>query len=296
MSDTNFQSCFYTAHDGLRLHMRDYGPREAEALPVVCLPGLSRNSGDFDVVARALASGAADRPRRVVALDYRGRGLSDWDKDWKHYDIRTENMDILDVLTAAGIAEAVCLGTARGGLHTMLLSATRPGVIRAAILNDIGPIIEQKGMARIRGYVGKLPTPSSYVDAADMFRTMMSAQFTALSPADWETYARLTFEEKNGRLIARYDTNLMKPLESLDIEQPLPVLWPQFDGLRNVPLLVLRGENSDLLSQATLDEMAKRHPDCETFIVPGQGHAPLLLEDASIARIAQFIAKVDQPR
>ena len=289
----HYRSLFYTAHDGLRLHMRDYGPRASHALPVVCLPGLSRNSADFDVVARAMAGGSAGRARRVVALDYRGRGLSDWDKDWTHYDMRTENLDILDVLTGAGVGEAIFLGTSRGGLHTMLLSATRPAIIRAAILNDIGPVIEQKGIARIRGYVGKLPSPNSFADAADMMKTMMSAQFTALTDADWDAYARLTFEEKNGHLVARYDTALSKPMESMDIEAPLPTLWPQFEGLRNVPVLTLRGENSDLLSTATLDEMARRHPHCETFTVPGQGHAPILLDEPTIARISQFIAKVD---
>lgn len=288
-----YESRFFTSHDGLRLHMRDYGPRDSTALPVVCLAGLSRNSGDFDAVAKALAGGSADKPRRVVALDYRGRGVSDYDQNWRNYDIMVENRDILDMLTAAGVSEAIFLGTSRGGLHTMVTSATRPSLIRAAILNDIGPVIEQKGLARIRGYVGKLPQPRSITDAIDLFKTMMSAQFTNLSEQDWETYARLTFEEKNGKLVPRYDAALGKTLELIDVEAPLPTLWPQFDGLRNVPVMVIRGENSDLFSNAIMEEMARRHPDLQTYIVPGQGHAPLLLDDESIARVSAFIAGVD---
>ena len=288
-----FESRFFASSDGLKLHMRDYGPRASGAVPVVCLAGLSRTSGDFDAVAQALSNGAGGKPRRVVALDYRGRGLSDYDKSWTNYDIRVENNDILTVLSGAGIAEAIFLGTSRGGLHTMLLSATRPAAIKAAILNDIGPVIEQKGIARIRGYVGKLPKPRSISDAVDMFKTMMSAQFNGLCDEDWETYARLTFEEKDGGLTPRYDTALGKTLDLIDVEAPLPTLWPQFDGLRHVPVLAIRGENSDLFSATTLDEMARRHPDCETCTVPGQGHAPLLLDEASIARIGAFVAKVD---
>ncbi len=288
-----YESRFFTSHDGLRLHVRDYGPRETSALPVVCLAGLSRNSGDFDAVAQSLANGSAGKPRRVVALDYRGRGLSDYDRSWTNYDIMVENRDILDALTATGVHEAVFLGTSRGGLHTMVLTATRPSLIRAAILNDIGPVIEQKGLARIRGYVGKLPQPRSIADAVDLFRTMMSAHFTNLSEQEWETYARLTFEEKDGKLVPRYDPGLGKTLEQIDVEAPLPTLWPQFEGLRNVPVLVIRGENSDLFSTATMDEMARRHPAMETYTVAGQGHAPLLLDEASINRISAFVAGVD---
>ncbi len=288
MPDTSIVpvSRFYSAEDGLKLHMRDW-PSRSRATPVVCLPGLARTAADFEALASRLAA-----TRRVVALDYRGRGLSEWDRNWKNYDLMAENADILSVLVAAEISEAIFVGTSRGGIHTMILTATGPTLIRAAVLNDIGPVLEAKGLARIRGYVGKLPAPNSWADATDLARRTMSAQFTGLSDADFEAYARLTFEEKDGRFATRYDPMLMKTLDAYDLNSPLPTMWPQFEGLRDVPVLAIRGENSDLLSIETLDEMGRRHPRFQSFTVPGQGHAPLLLDVSSIDRIASFVASV----
>ena len=148
-------------------------------------------------------------------------------------------------------------------------------------------------MARIRGTVGKLPAPRSIPDAVDLLKEMMRERFNGLSEADWEAYARITFTDAVGRIGPRYDPSLMKTLERLDLEQPLPTMWPQFDGLRGVPLLILRGANSDLLSAATLQEMAHRHKGAEIHIVPGQGHAPLLLDQETIGRICGFVWQID---
>ena len=263
-------------------------------VPVVCLAGLTRNSADFGRLASALAAGLKGAKRRVLALDYRGRGLSGYDRNWKNYSLEIENADVLSVLAAMEIEAAIFIGTSRGGLHTMLLSATRPAVIRGAVLNDIGPVLEPRGMARIRGYVGKLPEPRSVPDAVDLLKETMSERFNGLSEADWEAYARITFTDAVGRICQRYDRNLMKLLESLDLEQPLSTLWPRFDGLRDVPLLIIRGANSDLLSAGTLREMAGRHPGAEILIVEGQGHAPLLLDEETINRICAFVAATDR--
>jgi pimeloyl-ACP methyl ester carboxylesterase len=288
------ESRFISAPDGLKLHARDYGSSRLPGAPVLCLPGLARTAADFDVVARALASGAAGgQPRRVVALDYRGRGLSERDADWTKYDLRVENADVLACMDALGLERAIFLGTSRGGLHTMMTAATRPAAIKAAILNDIGPVIESQGLARIRGYVGKLPAPHSWSDAVDLARHVMSAHFTGLRDEDWLAYAQLTFEEKDGKFIPRYDTRLMKTLEALDLEAPLPNAWPQFEGLANVPTLSLRGANSDLLAEKTVAEMAARHPNFQAHTVAGQGHAPLLLDEATIKVIADFVARCD---
>ena len=286
MTGQGFSSHFISAQDGLVLHLRSYGDDASPLTPVVCLPGLARTGGDFDALALALAAAG----RRVVALDYRGRGLSQWDANPAHYDVMTENADIQAVLAAAGIEQAVFVGTSRGGIHTMVLSATRPRLIKAAVLNDIGPVIESKGLARIKGYVGKLPQPRNWADATDLIKRLASAQFTGLSEAEWDEFARLTFVETNGTLAARYDPALSKGLAAIDLSAKIPDLWPQFDGLKHVPLLVIRGANSDLLSPETLAAMAARHPRCETFSVPGQGHAPLLLDTPSIERIAAFVA------
>lgn len=291
--DLAIESRFVSAPDGLRLHAREYGSALTPGTPVLCLPGLARTAADFDAVARALASGAAGKERRVVALDYRGRGLSDRDSHWRNYDLRVENADILACMDALGVGHAIFLGTSRGGLHTMMTAATRPGAIGAAILNDIGPVVEAQGLARIRGYVGKLPAPHSWDDAVDLVKRVMGGQFTSLSADEWLAYAQLTFEEKDGKFAPRYDTRLMNGLEALDLEAPLPTAWAQFEGLANVPVLSLRGEHSDLLSEATVAEMGRRHPRFQAHTVPGQGHAPLLLDEATIAVVAAFIERID---
>ncbi len=286
-------SHFISAPDGLRLHARDYGSRSALSLPVVCLPGLARSSSDFETLATALANDPA-RPRRVVALDYRGRGQSAYDRDPANYSFQVEIADVLAVLTALDCAPAIFIGTSRGGILTMLMAALRPSVIAGVVLNDIGPVIEPKGLMRIKGYVGKLPQPRSYDEAAEILRRLFSAQFPKQTLEDWLLSARRTFKEVNGQLVPDYDVALAKTLEGVDFEKPLPPLWPQFDALAHVPVMVIRGENSDLLSAATVEAMSARRTmhGLETLVVQDQGHAPHLAEPDTIARIAAFIARV----
>jgi pimeloyl-ACP methyl ester carboxylesterase len=291
----SFRSVFVSAQDGLGLHVRDYGDRTWEALPVVCLAGLTRNSVDFHALAVALSSDA-ERPRRVLALDYRGRGLSGRDADWKRYDVRIEAEDTLAVLAALGVEEAAFVGTSRGGLVSMAVAAMRPGVLKAAVLNDIGPVIEGRGLIRIRSYVGKLPPPRTMAEAAQLLRKISDAQFPALSEADWLALASGSWEEKDGKLVSSYDPALMKGLASLDLEAPLPQLWGLFEGLSDVPVLAMRGENSDLLAPETFAEMAKRHSRLARWTVRGQGHAPLLRDRPTTERVARFIAEVEAGR
>jgi pimeloyl-ACP methyl ester carboxylesterase len=289
-----YKDLFVAASDGLRLYARDYGPALGSSLSVVCLPGLARTSADFHDLALALSGDEAE-PRRVLALDYRGRGRSDWDPNWRNYDVRTEVTDTLQVLTAAGIEEAVFVGTSRGGLITMALGAIRPALLRGAVLNDIGPVIDGKGLVRIRGYVGKLPTPRTFAEAGDVLKRISDAQFPFLTDADWQKMARGTWRETDGKLTLAYDARLMKTLESIDLEAPLPVLWTLFEGLKTIPVLALRGANSDLLTAQTLEQMRSRHPRLEAVTVPDQGHAPIL-EGQVIDRIKAFLAGTDPVR
>ena len=291
MSAPTPTSHFISAPDGLRLHAREYGMRSAAALPVVCLPGLARSGNDFDALARALVSDIA-LPRRVVALDYRGRGLSAYDPDPANYSFQVEIADVLAVLTALDCAPAIFIGTSRGGILTMLMAALRPNLIAACVLNDIGPVIEPKGLMRIKGYVGKLPRPRSYEDGADILRRLFSAQFPKLTAEDWLASAQRAFKEADGRLVPDYDVALAKTLEGVDFEKPLPPLWAQFDALGAVPMMVIRGENSDLLTAETVEAMKARRTTLETLVVPDQGHAPLLAEADVIARITDFVARV----
>lgn len=283
-----YESRFVTASDGLTLHARLYGRPQEGRLPVLCLPGLSRNSGDFDVVARALAD-----ERQVVALDYRGRGLSASDPDWRNYALPVELDDVLTVTTVLGLARAVFLGTSRGGLLTMLTTAARPTLLAGAILNDIGPVIEGAGLARIKSYLGRLPEPATWDEAVALLKSIGQSRFPALTDADWRGQAGSIWTERDGRLAAAFDPALAKTLESVSFDAPMPTLWPQFDGLAAVPVMVIRGEHSDILSAATVGAMADRRPDLDVLTVPGQGHAPLLTDSLSIGRIQAFVRRCD---
>jgi pimeloyl-ACP methyl ester carboxylesterase len=288
MSD-GFTSHFVSAQDGLKLHVRSYGPRIAPRLAVVCLPGLTRSSADFHVLATALA-GDAERPRYVIAIDYRGRGRSEYDRNPDNYSLAVELSDVIAVLTALGVAPAVFIGTSRGGILAMLLASARPSAIAGVVLNDIGPVIDSRGLMRIKSYVGKLPQPKSFEDAAEMLRRMFGTQFPKLTAGDWLDFARRGFVEQDGRIVADYDVNLAKSLASLDPTRPLPHLWKEFDALTRVPVMVIRGTNSDVLSAATVADMRSRRGDIESVEVPDQGHAPLLVEDEIVRRIGTFVA------
>ncbi len=288
-------SRFVTSADGLRLHVRERGDGAAQRLPVVCLPGLTRTTEDFDVLAAALAADAA-APRRVLALDYRGRGLSDYDRDPKNYALPVELADVIAVLDACAATPAVIVGTSRGGLLAMQLAAVQPEVIAGAVLNDIGPVLEPKGLMRIKNYVGKLPQPATFEDGAAILRGISGDQFPNLSDAAWLAAAGRAWREKDGRLVLTYDTWLAHNLAALTFDEPLPPMWPQFEALAQKPVMVVHGANSDLLSTETVDAMKERAPALEVLVVPGQGHAPLLAEPEVIARIAAFAGKCDAVR
>lgn len=291
MSDPSGASTFLSAPDGLKLHARVWGDRSARGTPVICLPGLARTTADFDALAPALAADG----RRVVAIDSRGRGLSEYDRNPDNYNVAVELADALAVATALECLPAVFVGTSRGGILTMLLAAQRPGALAGAVLNDIGPVIEPKGLLRIKGYVGKLPQPRTFEDGAEILRRLFSAQFPTLGKADWLKSARRTFKEENGRMLPTYDVALSRTLTAVNPEKPVPTLWKEFEALRNVPTLVVRGANSDLLSEATVQAMAERHARLERLDVPDQGHAPLLAEPETIARIADFVSRCGSP-
>jgi pimeloyl-ACP methyl ester carboxylesterase len=288
---TEGRSLFVSAPDGLKLHVVAYGSRIAPTLPVVCLPGLARTAADFEELARSLAAGPEGRA--VYALDYRGRGRSDYDRNPANYNFAVELADVIAVLTALGIGRAVFVGTSRGGLLTMLLATARPAAIAGVVLNDIGPVIEPKGLVRIKGYVGKLPQPTSFADAGTVLRRLFAAQFPTLTDDDWVAFAHRTFQERDGRLVPNYDPRLAETLRGVDIEQPLRALWKEFDALAAVPMMVIRGAKSDILSPATVKAMRARRKGLKTIEVPDQGHTPLLSEPSLISRISAFVASCE---
>ena len=284
-------SHFISAPDGLTLHARCHGARVAPGHPVVCLPGLSRTTADFDDLAAGLTARAE---RRVVAIDYRGRGRSGYDADPGHYSLPVELADCIAIMTALAAMPAIVIGTSRGGLLAMLLGAVRPGLIAGVILNDIGPVIETAGLMRIKASLGRMPEPRTLEEGADILRRQHEAQFPRLTPAQWLAFARRTWREQDGALALTYDERLAVALAAFDEDQPLPPLWKEFDSLAHVPMMAIRGTNSDILSAQTLEAMRVRRGALDVVIVPGQGHTPLLAEDDVIGRIADFCARCDQ--
>jgi pimeloyl-ACP methyl ester carboxylesterase len=287
MPNQNGAHHFVSAPDGLRLHARGYGARGGRP-PVVCLPGLARTTDDFDPLAAALANDP-DRPRQVLAVDYRGRGESEYDANPGNYNLATEMADLLAVLTALEVEPAVFVGTSRGGILAMMLATVRPAAIAGVVLNDIGPVIDTKGLVRIKSYLGRLPLPKSFEDGGEIMRSLLSTQFPKLSPEDWTMFARRTFKERNGSFEPRYDPKLATVLEGIDMARSVPPLWKEFDALASVPLMIVRGANSDILSAETVEAMRVRRPDMAVLEVPDQGHAPLLVESDVIHKIGVFI-------
>ena len=291
--DRGFASVFVTASDGLRLHIRSYGSSVASALPVVCLPALARTAADFHPLATALAAGPAN-PRLVLALDYRGHGQSQYDHNPKNYAIRVALADLSAVLAAFEITSAIFVGTSFGGVLAMMLAVLPPVAVAGVILNDIGPVMEPRGLMRIKSYVGKLPIARNFEEGAEILHWLFKAQFTQLAPPDWVAFAQRTWREGHGTLVPSHDPKLERALRGYSLER-LPTLWDQFDALARIPLMVIRGANSDMLARPTLNEMLARRSQLEVVVVPDQGHAPLLAEPKVIRRIAAFVASCDAP-
>ena len=287
-------SLFVTVHDGLRLHVRQYGMRTAPGLPVVCLPGLARTVADFAALAPALAHGSGP-DRRVIAVDSRGRGRSDYDSNPENYNLAVELTDVVTVLTALGIGPAVLVGSSRGGILTMLLGVAHPTAIAGVVLHDIGPVIEPKGLARIKSYVGKLPQPRSFEEGSVILRRLFNGQFPKLTPEHWLAAAHRTWRTEDDELKPTYDVRIARTLAGIDIERPLAPMWNEFDALSRVPMLVIRGANSDILSAATVAAMAARRGQMASIEVPDQGHVPLLDDEGLIGEIAQFVADCESP-
>ncbi|ETA72127.1 MULTISPECIES: alpha/beta fold hydrolase [Mesorhizobium] len=294
MSSTEgFSDFFYAAPDGLRLHARVYGGANSGHWPVVCLPGLTRNARDFHELALNL-SARSRVARKVVAFDYRGRGQSAYDLDVSHYNVGVEAGDVLAGLTALDIEEAAFIGTSRGGLIIHVLGALQPAVLKAIVLNDIGPLIETAGLAHIQSYLERAPKPKTFAEAMDAQRSVHGKDFRALTDADWTRMVGALYRETDQGLMPDFDPKLVDTVANLDLSQPLPALWPQFEALAAIPLLTIRGANSRLLSAEALQQMRQRHPMMETITVEGQGHAPFLETGSLPGSIGAFLDRAEQ--
>jgi pimeloyl-ACP methyl ester carboxylesterase len=271
--------------DGTRIWHTDEGPSDGGGLPLLALPGLTRNGGDFDHLAPHLAK--VPGGVRLIRVDLRGRGRSDH-ADPSTYTVPREAQDVLAVMDALGLARAAILGTSRGGLVAMLLAATKPDRVLGVGLNDVGPAIEPAGLRAIEGYLGRAPAQATHEEAARA-RARLSPAFRGVPHERWLHEARNHYEEASDGLRLRYDKRLREPFLAA-MAAPLPDdPWPLFDALQGLPLLLLRGAHSDILSRATAQEMRRRRPDMTFAEVPDRGHVPFLDEPEALGAIQAWL-------
>jgi pimeloyl-ACP methyl ester carboxylesterase len=292
MAHAGYEERRYTSKDGLSLFYRDYAGPGTKALPVLCIPGLTRNSKDFDFIAAAIA-----RTRRVLTVDLRGRGQSAYDPNPANYSVPAETKDVLLLLDLLGLAKAVILGTSRGGVIAMTMAAFRPGIVAAAILNDMGAQLEPEGLERIYAVMRAPPSHPGWQEATDALKRANAKEFPGVSDARWKEFAHALYRERDGRIVGDYDPKF--PQAILDgrgtnprDEKGAADLWKWFDALTSVPVLVLRGEKSELLSAGTLAAMSRKKPDLAVATIFNRGHVPFLDEPEAVAAIDAFLSRL----
>jgi len=269
--------------DGLLLHYTDEGTGPA----LLCLAGLTRNSDDFTYLRPHLSG------HRIICMDYRGRGRSDTPDDHMTYNIDREGRDAIELLDHLGIGQITLLGTSRGGLIAMLLSVMAPERLNGVILNDIGPEVDEDGLERIIDYVGTEPPFPDLDMAAQALKAGFEQSFPNVPLSRWRDQAGFMWCEKPGGGVGlRYDPRLRDALIGQAGAGDAPDLWQLFDGLHDLPLAVIRGENSDLFSARTFEKMAARHPDMIGVTVPDRGHVPFLDEPEALGAIRALLARV----
>ncbi|WP_417672778.1 alpha/beta fold hydrolase [Pseudodonghicola sp.] len=277
---------FFTTSDGKRLFYTDTGPEGAR--PILCLAGLTRNSDDFSFVAPHLTD------YRLIALDTRGRGQSEYDPDYMNYNVIRESHDAIELLDHLDLDRVTVLGTSRGGLIAMALAASHPERLRAVVLNDIGPVVGAAGIARIMNYVGKKPKAKTLEQAAVDMKAALEHEFPGVPLEVWRRQAAFQYQEVPGGLELRYDgAALHKALLEQGATGATPDMWIFFEALAKLPLAVIRGANSDILSHDTLEEMRRRHPGLIAAEVADRGHPPFLDEPEALAAIRALLEQTE---
>lgn len=282
----------YISDDGLRLFARDYPAASGPArLPVICIHGLTRNSADFEDVAPWIAA----QGRRVLAVDVRGRGNSDYDPKPDRYTPVVYANDVITLAHDLGIARAVFIGTSMGGLITMTLAVRKSSLIAAAVLNDVGPALSERGLSRIRSYTGKGEQFTSWRQAADYISGINMVAFPANTAQEWERWARRAFREaRDGTLAMRYDPNIAIPIRANKLKATSMGAHFAFRRLaRRRPTLLIRGGLSDLIEAEQANAMRAAAPRMLYAEVPGVGHAPMLSEPAAQDALRSFLDSVD---
>lgn len=280
----NYVDVFYRSDDGLRLYARDYPGPDRDAPAILCLPGLTRNSKDFAILAETLRA-----TYRVICADQRGRGRSERDTDASRYHPGRYVADMHTLLNVLGISRVALIGTSLGGLMAMIMLTTDSARVRATVINDIGPEVDPQGLARIAGYVGKTAPVGDWDAATKLTAQVNGIAFPDYQQADWQAMARDLFVQEETTPILDYDPAIALGVAS---GSTAPTLWPQFEQTGKKPMLVIRGETSDILSADTLAEMARRHPALVTQVIAGRGHAPTLSEPDAHGAIIKFLGDI----
>ncbi|MBK1866442.1 alpha/beta fold hydrolase [Aestuariivirga sp. YIM B02566] len=277
----------FTSADGLALYGRDY-PAQSDATPLLCLSGLTRNVRDFEPLAQWLGG-----QRRLITMDYRGRGRSAYAPDPSTYRPDVELADALRLLDELAVDQVSVVGTSRGGIIAMIMAAQYPQRLKGVLLNDVGPVIEKASLLRIRSYLGKALSFATWDEAADALKKNHPG-FETLSATEWLAYARRVYIEKGGRITNDYDLRLAEafPTDEQIQQAESPDLWPLFDTLLTLPVTVLRAEHSDLLSDATVAQMKRRHPLLAAHTIKDRGHVPFLDEPDAQAAIKAWLKVV----
>ncbi|MBE7638319.1 alpha/beta fold hydrolase [Sneathiella sp. P13V-1] len=279
----------YKSNDGLNLYYRHYQGAGTKA-PVVCLSGLTRNSGDFHQLAETYS-----KDRHFYALDYRGRGKSDYDEDFKNYNPQIYLQDILTFLSHTGIKRAVFVGTSLGGLLTMGLAGLAPSFVAGAVLNDVGPEIAEEGGSRIAGYVGKDVRFETIEQATAAQKEQYIGAYPDLDDEEWLATTKVGFiyDQEAGNFKPNYDLRLGQALaEQVANDQKID-LWPFFAGLKDIPTVAIRGELSDVLSEDVFKKMQQIHPNMATLSLPNRGHVPQLNEPPVINLLNRFFVETE---
>ena len=283
-----FKEKFFESADGLALYYRDYTPADPGGLPVLCLHGLTRNSRDFESIASQLAA-----RHRVIAFDFRGRGRSDYDPDWRHYHPAQYVADVWKLVDELELGCMALIGTSLGGIMSALMHHERPNAIAGVVFNDVGPRLDPEGIARVVAGVGKLPVVADRDGAVAATRQNYEHAFPGWDESQWQWFADITYRRRaDGRFDLNYDRNIgVAAREGVSGLRADP--WQLFAELRNKPVLLVHGALSDILTNEIVDEMRDVKPDLDVVVVPDRGHAPVLDEPEAQNAILDFLQQID---
>jgi pimeloyl-ACP methyl ester carboxylesterase len=288
-SDIDFRDLWYESADGLRLYARDYcGPTNSTLLPMLCMHGLTRSSADFAWIASHLA-----RTRRVISVDQRGRGRSEYDTVVGNYTPVTYVQDMFKLLDEQGLNRVIIIGTSMGGLMSMLMANMQPERFAAIVINDIGPELDPVGLERIKSYVGTGHEIRSWDDAVAHTRTINEVAFPHYTDDQWLRFTRGLYREIDGVPQLAYDPAIAEPMLDEGSDAAPPDLWPLFKSMAFIPMLVVRGAFSDILAPACVSRMHDLSPGLDSVEIPDRGHAPMLNEPTAVSAIERFLAAVD---